>query len=217
MMESQKKAAEAAESLLAATGSIAKNSGETQQPAAVAAEAPKAAPAQASASIQHDDFADDSSDDSSDVGGIAFLQAGSSLAKKNKAAAKATPVNASSSSVGTRAAAAAATAAGGSSSAAPAGTINSLQRMHWTKEMVIDDSIADDKVFPPYLWLLISFCQDALLLHIVPIYDAKDWVSIAKHMGGDVTNEQCRNRWCCKVDPSLNTCKAGPWEPEEVR
>jgi hypothetical protein len=58
--------------------------------------------------------------------------------------------------------------------------------------------------------------QDALLLHIVPIYDAKDWVSIAKHMGGDVTNEQCRNRWCCKVDPALNTCKSGPWEPEEV-
>lgn len=58
--------------------------------------------------------------------------------------------------------------------------------------------------------------QDALLLHIVPIYDAKDWVSIAKHMGGDVTNEQCRNRWCCKVDPSLNACKSGPWEPEEV-
>ena len=33
------------------------------------------------------------------------------------------------------------------------------------------------------------------MLHIVPIYDAKDWVSIAKHMGGDVTNEQCRNRY----------------------
>lgn len=59
--------------------------------------------------------------------------------------------------------------------------------------------------------------QDALLLHIVPIYDAKDWVSIAKHMGGEVTNEQCRNRWTCKVDPSLHACKAGPWEPEEVR
>lgn len=51
----------------------------------------------------------------------------------------------------------------------------------------------------------------------MPIYDAKDWVSIAKHMGGDVTNEQCRNRWCCKVDPSLNACKMGAWEPEEVR
>uniref|UniRef100_A0A7S3HL51 Uncharacterized protein n=1 Tax=Spumella elongata TaxID=89044 RepID=A0A7S3HL51_9STRA len=75
--------------------------------------------------------------------------------------------------------------------AAAAAAVMSLQRTHWTKEM------------------------DALLLHIVPIYDAKDWVSIAKHMGGDVTNEQCRNRWCCKVDPSLNTNKMGPWEPEE--
>lgn len=48
--------------------------------------------------------------------------------------------------------------------------------------------------------LPLTFCwyflvtQDALLLHVVPIYDGKDWVSIAKHMGGDVTNEQCRNR-----------------------
>lgn len=43
--------------------------------------------------------------------------------------------------------------------------------------------------------MLVGVSQDALLLHIVPIYDAKDWVSIAKHMGGEVTNEQCRNRY----------------------
>jgi hypothetical protein len=208
MMESQKKAAEAeaaAESMLAAAASASK--GLSAPAAAVAAtEQPKAARTQASASIHLDDF-EDSSDDS-DAGGIAFLQAGNTGgSKKSKAATK--PATAAASTT--------VTASGSNSTAAAAAAVMSLQRMHWTKEMVRK---------PPRCRISHTVCdaascmrayQDALLLHIVPIYDAKDWVSIAKHMGGDVTNEQCRNRWCCKVDPSLNACKMGAWEPEEVR
>jgi hypothetical protein len=137
MMESQQKKAaeEAAESLLAATASLA-HSSSSVQPAAVDAPA-TATHTQPSASIQHDDFAEDSSDDDSDseAGGIAFLQASSAGVKKAKLSTK-TPT---STIVGTTSAN---TSANVGSASAPSAAVQppsvmSLQRMHWTKEMVL--------------------------------------------------------------------------------
>lgn len=132
MMESQKKAAEAAQSMLAAASVTSDHAEEpvissfnvqsSSSIPIVNSTSPSRAPA--SASVQHEDFNDESSDDSES--GIAFLQASveGKKARKEKVSKNGTSVASSNGRSGNKDAAAAAAA------------VMSLQRMHWTKEMV---------------------------------------------------------------------------------
>ena len=150
MMESQKKAAEAANLLATVSESVTDitpgDSAPTEpaEMSSVATPAVEQTHAQATASIEHEDLEEEEEDDdeesSDDESGIAFLTPAAD-AKKTRGPAKEKASK------------------GNKNNSAAAQAVLSLQRMHWTKEM------------------------DALLLHIVPIYDGKDWVSIAKHMG----------------------------------
>ena len=145
MMESQKKAAEeaeAAENMLAAVASTSSSSSSAAP--AVAVPEPAAVHAPASASIQHEDFNDDSSDDDSDSNGIAFLSAAVGATKKGKAAPKG-KANGAGAQGSSRAS---------NSTAAAAAAVMSLQRMHWTKEMV-----RFSPLLPLYPFFLRNICR----------------------------------------------------------
>lgn len=131
MMESQKKAAEAeaAETMLAAVAAASAPSSSSSSSSSSSAEVEieitpvvetttVATHAPATATVQHDDFGDDSSDDSES--GIAFLSA--TVGGPGKKARGPTKDKTGKGQKGSTAAAAAA--------------VMSLQRMHWTKEMV---------------------------------------------------------------------------------
>jgi len=140
MMENQKKAAEAeaAQTVLSAVSSVSvpTNSGDNAadmgavelDPSATneVNSAPSATHATATAPVQHEDFGDESSDDSES--GIAFLSptvGAPSVGKKTRGPAKEKGAK-----------------SGGTAAAAAA--VMSLQRTHWTKEMV---QICDAKPF----------------------------------------------------------------------
>ena len=132
MMENQKKAAEAeaAQTILTAVSSVSapdssENSAseagvvESEQTSATEANiAPSATHATATAPVQHEDFGEESSDDSES--GIAFLSpavGAPSVGKKTRGPAKEKGAKTN-------------------NTAAAAAAVMSLQRTHWTKEMV---------------------------------------------------------------------------------
>lgn len=120
MMESQKKAAEAAESMLAAVAAASAPTSSSSSSAEVEIVpipiTEVITPHASATATVHDDFGDDSSDDSES--GIAFLSATvGGTGKKARVAAKDKTKQKG-------------------STAAAAAAVMSLQRMHWTKEMV---------------------------------------------------------------------------------